>query len=135
MTDGQGELTDLEGGIETRTAKLEVGTGKETDEGWGYSPAKPKTEREALGIGLVFRPLVRGMAETHGVKGRRWWRRWQARSKRSMRERGYSPARPKTEREALGIGLVFRPLVRGMAEAHVKGRQWWRRWQAGSRDR
>jgi hypothetical protein len=47
---------------------------------------------------------------------------------RSMRERGYSPAKPKTERAArgIGLGLAFKSLARRMGgTCGAKGRQSW----------
>jgi hypothetical protein len=36
--------------------------------GRGFCPAKPKTERDALGISLVWRPWAWGILRTYGVR-------------------------------------------------------------------
>jgi hypothetical protein len=36
------------------------GQGPKIEWGWGYSPAKPKTECNALGIGLTFKSSAGG---------------------------------------------------------------------------
>jgi hypothetical protein len=43
------------------------GEGRKIEWGWGYWPAKLKTEHGALSIGLVLTPLTGGIVDMYSV--------------------------------------------------------------------
>jgi hypothetical protein len=64
---GVGRFEDLWGEVEV--VLVVVGCQeREIAQGWWFCPAKPKTERDALGIGLVWRPLAWVILRTYGVR-------------------------------------------------------------------
>ena len=62
-TIGRACVGDLYGEIDVVTVVV-AGQEQDIDEGWGYSPAKPKTERPAFAIGMASKQLVGSVVGT-----------------------------------------------------------------------
>jgi hypothetical protein len=58
--------------------------------GWGFGPAKPKTERNVLGIGLVLKWIAWVIVGTYWIRGKGWWWWWDAGSERSRGGGGFA---------------------------------------------
>jgi hypothetical protein len=54
--------------------------------GVGFFPAKSNTECDALGISLVWMPLVWAVLRTYQARWKQWWWWWEAGSGRSDRD-------------------------------------------------
>jgi hypothetical protein len=62
-------------------------------QGWGFSPAKPKTEHNALGIGLLPKRIALVVMWAYEMKGEKWWWWWDAGAKGSRGGGGFAPER------------------------------------------
>jgi hypothetical protein len=53
-----------------RWVEVAGGWDAEIEREWGFGRTKPKTERNALGIGLVLKRTAGTVVESHGVRGK-----------------------------------------------------------------
>jgi hypothetical protein len=99
------------------------GQGLKIVQGWGYSPAKQKTECIAS-IGLVLKPSagagVGGIAVAVGVVG--------GQGPKILQGWGYSPVKPKTKCNTLRIDLVPKLLVEAVVGMCRVGWMWQLQW-------